>query len=110
MSHYVIIVAGVELAQVRPVYASAVGYVIGATVKYWLNYTVAFRSSAPHLSAVVRFVLMLGVLFLLNGALFWILNEALHVHYLVAQIITTTALIFPGYLLSRDWVFRHAER
>lgn len=110
LSHYLVTIAAVELGAIRPVVASAAGFAVGAVVKYWLNYHYAFRSRAAHLPALVRFAVTLAILFVLNGLIFWILNERLGVYYLVAQVITTIVLLVPGYFLSRDWVFRHAER
>ena len=107
-SHYVTTIAAVELASVRPVIASAVGFVVGALVKYYLNYFVAFRSGERHAVAVPRFVVMLAILLGLNTLVFALLNEAFGLHYMIAQVVTTGLLIPPGYLLSRLWVFRSA--
>ena len=104
--HYVTTIAAVELLAVRPVVASAVGFSVGALVKYCLNYFVAFRSGERHAIAVPRFVAMLLVLLALNTLVFALLNEGAGLHYLVAQVLTTALLIPPGYLLSRLWVFR----
>jgi putative flippase GtrA len=79
---------------------------VGAVIKYWLNYSMAFRSSAPHAHAVLRYILMLAVFLGMNTALFATLHRALGLHYLVAQVLTTILLIAPGYLVSRRWVFR----
>jgi putative flippase GtrA len=104
-SHYLVTVAAVELLHVVPLAASIAGFSVGAAVKYYLNYFMAFRSDARHSAAVVRFVAVLGVLFVLNAALFWLFNEGLHLHYMLAQVLTTIALIPPGYAVNRSWVF-----
>jgi putative flippase GtrA len=109
-SHYVTTIALVELAHVPPLAGSASGFAVGAVVKYWLNHFVVFRSVEPHSAAMPRFVAMLAIMFLLNAAFFALFNEALGLHYMVAQVLTTGALIPPGYLVSRLWVFRGAER
>ena len=109
-SHYATTLALVELVHVEPLTGSAGGFAVGAAVKYWLNYFVAFRSVEPHSAAMPRFAGMLVVLFILNAAFFVFFNESLGLHYTIAQVLTTGALIPPGYLLSRLWVFRGAER
>jgi putative flippase GtrA len=96
----------VELAAVRPLLASIVGFAVGATVKYTLNYNLTFRSDASHVHAVARFAALLAILFVANTGLFWFFNEVIGVHFTLAQVSTTAALILPGYLLSRRWVFR----
>src|ERR1700741_1957241 len=107
--HYVTTIAAVELAGMRPVMASAVGFSVGALAKYCLNYFVAFRSGERHGVAVPRFVAMLALLLAVNTLVFALLNESMGLHYIVAQGLTTALLIPPGYLLSRLWVFRSAK-
>jgi len=108
-SHYAVTTAAVELAHWRPILASIAGFAVGAVVKYWLNYSVAFRSTARHSVASLRFAVALALLFALNAAVFAVLNEGLKLHYLVAQVATTIILIWPGYRLHRQWVFRSVE-
>jgi putative flippase GtrA len=109
VSHYAVTTAAVEAAQVRPILASIAGFSVGTVVKYWLNYSVAFRGSSRHSVASPRFAIALAVLFGLNAVIFAALNEGLKVHYLVAQVATTIILIGPGYWLHRQWVFRRVE-
>lgn len=108
-SHYAVTTAAVEAAHWRPIVASVAGFTVGAVVKYWLNYSVAFRSAAPHSVASVRFAIALAALFALNAAVFAVLNEGLKFHYAIAQVATTIILIWPGYWLHRKWVFRSVE-
>jgi putative flippase GtrA len=108
-SHYAVTTAAVEVMHIRPLLASIAGFAVGALVKYWLNYSVAFRSKAPHSVASVRFAVALAVLFVLNAVVFALLNEGLSLHYLFAQVATTIVLIWPGYWLHRQWVFRSAQ-
>jgi len=104
-SHYAFTVAAVELLSVPPVLATSIGFIVGAIVKYWLNYAVAFRSRARHIGAVTRFAIFVAALLALNAGVFELLHGALGLHYLVAQAISTLALIPPGYLINRHWVF-----
>jgi putative flippase GtrA len=105
-SHYATTILTVEMLDLVPVLASALGFGVGAVVKYWLNYVVAFRSAAPHGAAVLRFALMLVAFFILNTLLFSAFQRGLGLHYALAQAITTILLIPPGYLVNRNWVFR----
>jgi putative flippase GtrA len=108
--HYATTIALVELAGVAPLIASAIGFCVGATIKYFLNYFLAFRSTERHADALPKFVVALAVLFVLNLFVFWLLNERLGLHYFIAQVLTTGVLIAPGYVLSRVWVFAARRR
>ena len=105
-AHYVVTIAAVELFAVPPVVASASGFAVGAAIKYWLNYSIAFRSRERHSLAIARFLVALAAMMALNTAIFAAFQRALGMHYLVAQMITTILLIPPGYVLHRKWVFR----
>ena len=105
-SHYAVTIAAVELLGVAAIIATAIGYATGALIKYWLNYSVAFRSRAPHTHALLRFAVTQAILLGLNTLLFAALQGGLKMHYLLAQALTTILLIPPGYVIHRTWVFR----
>lgn len=105
-SHYVVTIAAVEAFGVAPIVATMLGFATGSVVKYGLNYSLAFQSRVRHTRAVVRFTIALAALFAANTLLFALLQSGMGMHYIVAQAITTIALIPPGYLLHRQWVFR----
>ncbi len=105
-AHYAVTIVAVELLGVVPIAASAAGFATGAVVKYWLNYSLAFRSRARHLHATARFAVALALLMTLNTLLFAAFQRGLGWHYLVAQALTTILLIAPGYVIHRRWVFR----
>jgi putative flippase GtrA len=106
--HYATTIALVELLGVWPLAASAIGFAVGALVKYVLNYFVAFRSAERHAVAIARFAIALGLLFALNALVFAALHQLAGLHYILAQVLTTGLLVPPGYLLSRGWVFAAA--
>jgi putative flippase GtrA len=105
-AHYATMIALVELLGAIPIVATGSGFAVGAAVKYWLNYIVVFRSDREHSIAVPRFAATLAVLFVGNLAAFWVFQQYLGLHYVVAQVLTTCAMIPPGYLMSRLWVYR----
>lgn len=105
-SHYGVTIASVELLGVAPLPATMLGFAVGSVIKYWLNYSVAFRSRARHRRAVVRYGIALAALFALNALVFALLQEGAGLHYILAQALTTGLLIPPGYVIHRQWVFR----
>ena len=107
-AHYATLFALVQSGLARPLIGTITGFCVGAVVKYVLSYTVTFRSNGRHIEAGPRFVAVLLLMLAANTALFWALNSALGVNYMVAQVITTIALIAPGYVANRRWVFLRA--
>ena len=105
-SHYATTGIAVEFFGVAPLAASAGGFAVGAIVKYYLNYFVAFRSAERHTVAMTRFAAILAILFVLNALCFSLLHQVAGLHYALAQVLTTGLLIPPGYLLNRHLVFR----
>jgi putative flippase GtrA len=104
-SHYATLVALVSLAGMGEVAASSIGFLVGACVKYPLNYWAIFRSTALHRVAVVRFDVGLAIGFALNAALLALLLRTLPLHYLVLQVFTTGAVVVVNYVIARNWVF-----
>lgn len=103
--HYLVTIVSVEGFRMDALLASMGGFTLGAATKYVLNYFVAFRSGQRHVRAAPRFVAMLALMFAANAVLFWLLNEVAGVFYIVAQAVTTLALVPFGYAINRSWVF-----
>ena len=104
-SHYATMVLLVSLASMGEVAASSIGFLVGACVKYPLNYWTIFRSTALHRVALVRFAVGLAIGFALNAALLALLLRTVPLHYLVLQVITTGAVVLVNYVIARNWVF-----
>src|SRR5512140_1068209 len=87
-SHYGVTIASVELLGIAPVLATMLGFAVGSVIKYWLNYSVAFRSRARHGRAVARYVIALAALLVLNTLVFALLQKGTGLHYILAQALT----------------------
>lgn len=103
--HYTILTGLVEIGRVDETVSTATGYVIASAGHYMLSYHWAFRSGARHAKALLRFVCVAGSTLVLNTAMFWVLNEALGLWYLLAQAITTGLLLFVNYALNARFTF-----
>lgn len=104
-SHYVTMVILINQLQIPEVVASSIGFVVGACVKYPLNYWAVFASGERHGVAIPRYVMSLAVAFVLNAVMFAVLLRMLDVHYMVSQVLTTGTVLFVNYLLARYWIF-----
>lgn len=105
-AHYATMVAIVWRYDGHEIIASSVGFLVGACVKYPLNYWWIFRSRQPHFVALPRFAAGLVVGFALNAIILAVLLQALAVHYMMSQVLTTGVVLFANYAIARLWIFR----
>jgi putative flippase GtrA len=103
---YLILIGLVELGDLRPAYASAIGYGLGACLSYVLNYRITFASRQPHIPALLRFGAVAGIGLMLNSVIIIFANEVLEINYLFAQIISTLLVLGWNFLANRLWTFR----
>ena len=103
--HYLVLVAAVELAGWSAVWGSGLGFGTGAVVNYLLNRRYTFRSEVPHVTAVARFVVVMGVALALNQLLMHAFTVWLGVPYLAAQVLTTGITLFWNFVGNGLWSF-----
>jgi putative flippase GtrA len=106
-SHYVVMVALVQWAGWWEVAASSAGFLVGALVKYPLNYWVVFRSRAAHGRTLLRFAIGLAAGFALTASR---RSPGHPRHYLVSQVLTTGVVTVVNYLMARNWIFRAGRK
>jgi putative flippase GtrA len=104
-AHYALLLALVEGFGAAPLAGSAAGFGLGAVVNYGLGRLFVFRSGRPHREALPRFFVV-ALAGLGWNALLMALLTALGLHYLVAQILTTAALLLWHYGAHAVWTFR----
>lgn len=107
--HFGILVALVQGLGIDAVFASTVGYVVGAFVNYTLNYRYTFASNKGHREAMVKFFSVAAVGMFLNGSFVSFGVEFIGAHYLLAQIVATGLVLLWNYGANRMWTFRHQE-
>lgn len=109
-AHYLVLVALMELVGTHAVIASSAGALAGALVNYILNYRYTFRSSKRHSEALTKFLVIAGIGFLLNGLLMGLFTGRLSLHYFIAQIATTLAVLVWNFVGNRAWTFAHPNQ
>jgi hypothetical protein len=103
VAHYVVMAVALA-AGARPVAASALGFVVGAGVRFHASYKHVFVPTAGVKRIAPRFVLALAVQFVANAALLQaLLGIGLGVWW--AQLLTTGVLAVATYLVYRLLVF-----
>lgn len=106
--HYATLAAAVELLGIRPAFATAIGAMVGAVVNYVLNYHFTFASKVPHRRTAPKFFIVAALSASMNAAGMWYATHRLGMHYLVAQVLCTGAVLVLGYVINKIWTFRGA--
>lgn len=107
LAHYSALIGLVELGGVPVLVATSIGSIIGAVVNYIFNYRFTFKSHARHLVAMLKFLAIAALGFLLNGLLMHVLVDTWDFAYLQSQLLVTIAVLLSGYTANAFWTFRH---
>jgi len=105
LAHYSVLWILVDLTGTHPVAASTAGALTGAGVNYFLNYHWTFKSRLPHSRTMPRFFAIAMFSLVLNTFLMAILISLGTLHYMVAQLASTTICLVVNYFASRFWAF-----
>ena len=100
---------GLVLAEglgVRPVLASATGFVASIVVSYVLQHTWVFRSAARHLVTSGRFLTVTAVALALNSVILWTGTEVLAAPFATVQAVALVAIPCLNYAMNSRWTFR----
>jgi dolichyl-phosphate beta-glucosyltransferase len=105
LCHYLLLGLLVQVFAVKPALGSVAGAVVGAGINYILNYHFTFACDVAHRITVPRFAMVAAISVALNGAGMWFATTKLGLHYLVAQLGCTAAVLVIGYLVNATWTF-----
>jgi putative flippase GtrA len=102
---YGLLVALVELTGAAAAPAAAFSAACGALAAYAGNRRFTFAGGAPHGQALPRFLAVAAFGAAASCAVVWSGTEILGMHYLVAQAVATTLVLWSGFVLNRRWSF-----
>jgi len=103
--HFALLMLCVELFFLPATIGAALGATAGALTNYWLNYHITFASRSQHRRTLPRFLTVALAGIGLNTAIMYGLTEQMTVHYLLAQAVSTAAVLVVGFSLNRVWTF-----
>jgi putative flippase GtrA len=103
--HYALLVALVELTGAAAAPSAAFGAACGALAAYAGNRHFTFAGGAVHAQALPRFLAVAALGAAANGAIVWTGKEIVGMHYLAAQVVATTVVMWSGFVLNRRWSF-----
>lgn len=106
---YIVLWLGVSAFSAPAALASAVGYVLGSLVNYFLNHLFTFQSEKSHREAAPKYFAVLGVDWCINTGLMVILVHHFGWNYWFAQLLTTSIVLFWNFLGSRWWAFKQVQ-
>jgi putative flippase GtrA len=104
-AHYAALIILVEVLDLNAILSSGIGGAIGALMNYYLNYRLVFRSNKRHVEALGKFMATAGIALTLNIALIALFTHLLVLHYIYAQLVTTSAVLFFNFTINRYWTF-----
>ena len=103
--HYITLVFLVEVLGIDAVYASFSGFVVGALINYHLNRSYTFKSDVSHSVALPKFFTIAAIGAILNTGIMAVMVNHLTLHYFLAQVLATGAVLVWGFLGNRMWTF-----
>ena len=104
--HYGILLVGVEQLSMGATIASSAGFIVAVTFNYLMHYSWTFDQPAPHGRTLMRYLVMIGCGFVINGAVMYVASDMLAILYLLSQALAMAAVLTWNYLLANYWVFR----
>ncbi|MFA9446133.1 GtrA family protein [Egicoccus sp. AB-alg6-2] len=106
LTHFTVLTALVELTGLRPVLASAIGFLCGLVVSYTLQRRWVFATGLKHAFTLPRFLAVVGLGLAINSTVLWIGTEHLHHHYALVQLVAFAVVPLNNYVLNSLWTFR----
>jgi len=103
--HYALLIALVELAGAAAAPSAAFGAACGALAAYAGNRRYTFAGGAAHGQALPRFLAVAAFGAATSGAIVWAGTQVLDMHYLAAQVVATSIVVWCGFVLNRRWSF-----
>lgn len=94
--------------QQTPIVATSIGYIISSIFNYLLNYYATFASTAKHQIAIIKFSTVAALGLIINGTIVYGLTK-IHIHYLIAQIAATLAVLLFNYFMHKYWTYKNSH-
>lgn len=107
LGHYTILIVLVQFWTVDPVFASSLGFIVGAIINYILNYHFTFQSDKRHAEALTKFLIVATIGAGINGFIMYIGVENTNINYMIVQIFATFAVLLWNFVVNKLWTFAH---
>jgi len=91
---------------VDPVASSVAVSIAGMVVNFTLNHRYTFRGSASVKRSAPRYLVVSLTVIFLNGVFMSVLVHGVGLHFIIAQVLTSGALLVFGFACNALWSFR----
>ena len=95
----------IEMLDLYPTLASALGYLAGSVINYILNYIYSFRSQHRHSSTILRFYGAVAFGFCVNTACMFLLNEQVGLWVWPSQVTASVITVLVNFRVMKWLVF-----
>ena len=95
----------IEMLDLYPTLASALGYLAGSVINYILNYIYSFRSQHRHSSTILRFYGAVAFGFCVNTACMFLLNEQVGLWVWPSQVTASVITVLVNFWVMKWLVF-----
>lgn len=102
--HYAVLLLWVEVFGGPVLAGTLAGFCTGALVNYLIARRFVFVSQRPHAATLPRFATVAALGAAINTGMVALLYGA-GVHYLVAQVVATAAVLLGNFVANRHWTF-----
>lgn len=107
LGQYTVLVVLVQFWAVDPVFASSLGFVVGAAINYILNHRFTFQSKKRHSEALTKFLIVAIIGAGINGFIMYIGVENTRINYMIIQLFATVLVLFWNFIVNKAWTFAH---
>jgi len=105
IGHYTALIILVQVINTDPVFATTIGFVVGALINYVLNYRITFNSNKRHSEALTKFLVVASLGAVINGLIMSAGINMFDVHYLIIQVIATCFVLALNFIANKYWTF-----
>lgn len=82
------------------------GYACGFICSYFLNKSITFKSKNSHKKDFIRFLIVTGIIYLINIAILFLLYKIFYINPYISQIIAGIFYTISGYCFNKLWTFK----
>ena len=107
--HYATLILLVQIGHTNPVFATTIGFIVGALINYVLNYRITFNSNKRHREALTKFFSVASLGAVINATIMTAGINLFDIHYLVIQVVATCIVLVLNFTANKYWTFAEKQ-